>query len=65
MIEQEPILSPEKNVDDNDRALRPESLSEFIGQAEVRANLKVFGQYQQELHHGCEVKQKNGDQVYR
>ena len=42
MIEQEPILSPEKNVDDNDRALRPESLTEFIGQAEVRANLKVF-----------------------
>ena len=42
MIEQEPILSPEKNPDDNDRALRPESLAEFIGQAEVRANLKVF-----------------------
>ena len=42
MIEQEPILSPEKNSDDNDRALRPESLAEFIGQAEVRANLKVF-----------------------
>ncbi|MDG1154959.1 MAG: Holliday junction branch migration DNA helicase RuvB [Paracoccaceae bacterium] len=42
MIEQEPILRPEKNVDDNDRALRPESLTEFIGQAEVRANLKVF-----------------------
>jgi Holliday junction DNA helicase RuvB len=42
MIEQEPILSPEKNADDNDRALRPESLNEFIGQAEVRANLKVF-----------------------
>ena len=42
MIEQEPILSPEKNLDDNDRALRPESLAEFIGQAEVRANLKVF-----------------------
>jgi len=42
MIEQEPILRPEKNSDDNDRALRPESLAEFIGQAEVRANLKVF-----------------------
>ena len=42
MIEQEPILSPEKNSDDNDRALRPESLAEFIGQAEVRSNLKVF-----------------------
>ena len=34
MIEQEPILSPEKNSDDNDRALRPESLAEFIGQAD-------------------------------
>ena len=42
MIEEEPILNPEKNSDDNDRALRPESLAEFIGQAEVRANLKVF-----------------------
>ena len=42
MSEQEPILSPEKNADDNDRALRPESLAEFIGQAEVRSNLKVF-----------------------
>ena len=42
MIEQEPILRPEKNSDDNDRALRPESLAEFIGQAEVRAYLKVF-----------------------
>ena len=42
MSEQEPILSPEKNSDDNDRALRPESLAEFIGQAEVRSNLKVF-----------------------
>ena len=28
--------------EDNDRALRPQALDEFIGQAEARANLKVF-----------------------
>jgi len=28
--------------EDNDRALRPQGLDEFIGQAEARANLKVF-----------------------
>jgi Holliday junction DNA helicase RuvB len=29
-------------AEDTDRALRPQGLNEFIGQAEVRANLKVF-----------------------
>jgi len=29
-------------AEDTDRALRPQGLDEFIGQAEVRANLKVF-----------------------
>ncbi|AXC48491.1 Holliday junction branch migration DNA helicase RuvB [Paracoccus suum] len=38
-----PVLSPEPlETDSEDRALRPQNLDEFIGQAEVRANLKVF-----------------------
>jgi len=38
-----PILSPERQEGDaEDRALRPQLLDEFIGQAEARANLKVF-----------------------
>ena len=38
-----PILSPERQEGDGeDRALRPQLLDEFIGQAEARANLKVF-----------------------
>ena len=37
-----PILSPEKRGEDLDTALRPQSLDEFTGQAEARANLKVF-----------------------
>ena len=35
-------LSPERQSTDNDRALRPQGLDEFIGQAEARANLRVF-----------------------
>ena len=35
-------LNPEATVEELDRALRPESLDEFIGQAEARANLRVF-----------------------
>ncbi|RYH01158.1 Holliday junction branch migration DNA helicase RuvB [Salipiger sp. IMCC34102] len=38
----DPILSPEKQPEDADRALRPQALGEFIGQAEARANLAVF-----------------------
>ena len=37
-----PILSPEKKGEDLDAALRPQTLDEFTGQAEARANLKVF-----------------------
>ncbi|WP_240804323.1 Holliday junction branch migration DNA helicase RuvB [Qingshengfaniella alkalisoli] len=37
-------LSPEEQPDDRDRALRPQALDEFIGQAEARANLKIFMQ---------------------
>lgn len=38
-----PVLSPEpQDGDAEDRALRPQKLDEFVGQAEARANLKVF-----------------------
>lgn len=42
MSEPDPTLRPERQADDADRALRPQSLDEFIGQADARANLKVF-----------------------
>mgnify|MGYP001371982118 CR=1 FL=1 len=35
-------LTPDRKPGDNDRALRPQGLDEFIGQAEARANLRVF-----------------------
>jgi Holliday junction DNA helicase RuvB len=35
-------LRPERQPEDADRALRPQTLDEFIGQREARANLKVF-----------------------
>ena len=35
-------VSPQKLPEDLDRALRPQMLEEFIGQAEARANLRVF-----------------------
>ncbi len=38
----DPDLRPEAQPGDMDRALRPQTLNEFIGQAEARANLKVF-----------------------
>jgi Holliday junction DNA helicase RuvB len=36
------LLTPERRGDDLDTALRPQSLDEFTGQAEARANLKIF-----------------------
>src|ERR671929_34888 len=36
------ILAPEARGEDADVSLRPQTLSEFIGQAQARANLKVF-----------------------
>ncbi|WP_319824590.1 Holliday junction branch migration DNA helicase RuvB [Thalassovita sp.] len=42
MTTPDPALRPDPMPEDNDRALRPQSLDEFIGQAEARANLKVF-----------------------
>ena len=35
-------LTPDRRPSDNDRALRPQGLDEFIGQADARANLRVF-----------------------
>ena len=42
MSEINPLLREEPMHDDTDRALRPKSLSEFIGQFEARSNLRVF-----------------------
>ena len=38
----DPALRPEPLPEDADRALRPQSLDEFIGQRAARANLRVF-----------------------
>jgi holliday junction DNA helicase RuvB len=43
MVASDPVLRPERQPGEaEDRALRPQGLDEFIGQAEARANLKVF-----------------------
>ncbi len=42
MNEPDPTLRPELRPEDADRALRPQGLDAFIGQAEARANLRVF-----------------------
>jgi len=41
-MEPDQTLRPEEQPQDADRALRPQVLDEFIGQAEARANLAVF-----------------------
>jgi Holliday junction DNA helicase RuvB len=38
----DPTLRADKLPEDLDRALRPQTLAEFVGQAEARANLAVF-----------------------
>jgi Holliday junction DNA helicase RuvB len=38
----DPVLRGARQPEDTDRALRPQVLDEFIGQAEARANLRVF-----------------------
>jgi Holliday junction DNA helicase RuvB len=38
----DPLLSPDRQPGDADRALRPQRLDDFVGQAEARANLRVF-----------------------
>ena len=42
MSEPDPILRPDARPEDADRALRPQTLDEFVGQAEARSNLRVF-----------------------
>ena len=42
MSDSRPLISPEKRGEDVDTNLRPQSLSEFIGQKAARENLKVF-----------------------
>ena len=42
MQEPDPTLRPEPRPEDEDRALRPQALDDFIGQPEARANLRVF-----------------------
>lgn len=42
MTDSDPTLRPEPRPEDADRALRPQSLSAFVGQEEARANLAVF-----------------------
>ncbi len=42
MDQPDPTLRPEQRPEDADRALRPQGLGEFIGQAEARANLRIF-----------------------
>ncbi len=41
-MESDPTLRPESRPEDMDRALRPQTLDAFIGQAEARSNLRVF-----------------------
>ncbi|MEL7345188.1 MAG: Holliday junction branch migration DNA helicase RuvB [Pseudomonadota bacterium] len=41
-MDPDPTLRPEHRPEDADRALRPEQLDDFVGQADLRANLKVF-----------------------
>ncbi len=42
MSEPARLITPEKRGEDIDTTLRPQSLDEFTGQAEARANLKIF-----------------------
>ena len=42
MADPDPALRPAPLPEDADRALRPQRLEDFIGQAEARANLRVF-----------------------
>jgi len=42
MMNPDPTLRPDRLPEDTDRALRPQALEEFVGQAEARANLRVF-----------------------
>lgn len=41
-MDPDPTLRPDRLPEDADRALRPQTLEDFVGQAEARANLRVF-----------------------
>jgi Holliday junction DNA helicase RuvB len=41
-MESDPTLRPDPLPEDHDRALRPQTLNEFVGQADARANLSIF-----------------------
>ncbi len=41
-MDPDPLLRGEPDIDDQDKALRPKRLDEFIGQADARANLAIF-----------------------
>ncbi|WP_149141093.1 Holliday junction branch migration DNA helicase RuvB [Gemmobacter caeruleus] len=42
MTQSDPTLRPDRLPEDADRALRPQVLEDFVGQAEARANLRIF-----------------------
>ncbi|MFV0490791.1 MAG: Holliday junction branch migration DNA helicase RuvB [Pseudorhodobacter sp.] len=42
MTTPDPTLRPDHLPEDADRALRPQALEDFVGQAEARANLRIF-----------------------
>ncbi|WP_420606845.1 Holliday junction branch migration DNA helicase RuvB [Novosphingopyxis sp.] len=42
MSQPDSLLSPERQPDDPDAALRPKTLDEFVGQRQARENLRVF-----------------------
>ncbi len=42
MSDVEPVVRPEPLAEDQDRALRPQTLDDFVGQADARAKLRVF-----------------------
>ena len=42
MMTDNPILTPRRQADDADAALRPKTLAEFVGQEAARENLSVF-----------------------
>ena len=42
MTEAARLISSERRGEDVDAALRPQTLDDFTGQAEARANLKIF-----------------------
>jgi len=42
MTQPDPNLRPEERPGDADRALRPQTLDDFVGQQQARANLRVF-----------------------